>query len=127
MPMSMSAADWTRIQRRKAGLTYFTEASKAVDPPAPNVLPYGTALLIPRDVGRSKIRRTASDFTNYTASRMADFVLYSQGSGAAGENGGNTGAVKKTLTRICGCATTAFLPKVAGCAVCAAPQHVRLG
>jgi hypothetical protein len=123
----MSAADWTRIQRRKAGLTYLDEAAKAVNPPAPSVLPYGTALLMPRDVGRSKIRRTASDFTNYKASQMSDFVLYSQGSGVSGETGENTGAVKKTLTRICGCKTTALLPKVAGCAVCAAPQHVRLG
>jgi hypothetical protein len=123
----MSAADWTRMQRRKAGVTYLTEASKEVNPPAPSVLPNGTALLIPRDVGSSKIRRTAGDFTNYTASQVSDFVLYSQGSGVAGENGGNTGAVKKTLTRICGCKTTAFLPKIAGCAVCAAPQHVRLG
>ena len=123
----MSAADWTRIQRRKAGLTYITEAAKAVDPPAPSVLPYGAALLMPRDVGRSKIRRTAGDYTNYIASQTADFVLYSQGSGVVGENGGNTGAVKKTLTRICGCKTTALLPKIAGCSVCAAPQHVRLG
>jgi len=124
--MSMSAADWTRIQRRKAGLTYIDEAAKAVNPPAPNVVPYSSALLIPRDVGRSKIRRTASDFTNYTASRVSDFILYSQGSGVPNENGANTGARKMTLTRICGCKTTALGPKVAGCKVCTVNQHVRL-
>jgi hypothetical protein len=122
----MSAADWTRNQRRKAGLTYLTDAAKEVNPPAPSVRLYGTALLIPRDVGSSKIRRTASDFTNYTASRMSDFILYSQGSGVPNENGANTGARKMTLTRICGCKTTAFGPKVTGCTVCSVAQNVRI-
>lgn len=80
MPMSMSAADWTRMQRRKAGNTYVLKAqnSKEVSPTAPRVLPYGAALLIPRDVGGPKTVRPASDFTNYKASQVSDFVLYSQ-------------------------------------------------
>ena len=76
----MSAADWTRLQVRKAGNTYVLKAqnSKEVNPTAPTVLPYGAALLIPRDVGGPKTVRPASDFTNYTASQVSDFVLYSQ-------------------------------------------------
>ena len=129
MPMSLSAADWTRNQRRKAGNSYVANAQKSPDvlQIAPNVGPYGRALGLPRAVGGSKTRRTAEEFTNYVASQRADFVLYSQGSGVANETGGTTGAMKRTLTRVCSCTTTALLPKVAGCSVCAAPQHARLG
>jgi len=68
--MSMSAADWTRSQRRRAGLRYASEAAKEVAPTAPGRIPAGTALLIPRDVGGSKIRRTASDYTNSLAATV---------------------------------------------------------
>jgi len=116
--MSMSAADWTRLQRRKAGNTYVVDATNAreLNPTAPSVLPYGTALLIPRDVGGPKTRRAASDYTNYVDSQRADFILRSQGSGVTNENGGNTGAAKMMLNRICsgvtGCAPTVLRPKI---------------
>ena len=128
----MSAADWTRMQRRKAGNTYVLDATKAreVAPPAPNVLPAGTALLDPRDVGGPKTRRTAEEYTNYVASQRSDFVLMSQGSNAPNENGLNTGAVKRTLTRICpgpaGCAPTVLPVKVTGSLVGTTGQHLRL-
>jgi hypothetical protein len=133
MPMSMSAADWTRMQRRKAGSQYMTEASKAVNPTAAARNPYGEALLIPTEVGRSRIRRTASDYTNYVASNLADYVLKSQGTGRAGENGTNTGAAKLTVNMInrgtgCACSTTLgiTLPKTGTCSKCAVTQHVRI-
>lgn len=125
MPMSLSAADWTRLQRREAGNRYVVDATKAreVDPNAPRVLPSGTALLMPRDVGGSKTRRSVEDYTNYIASQRDDFILRSQGNGLSTENGNNTGAAKLTLNRICngtnGCAPTVLSPKIV-------PGQVRL-
>lgn len=132
--MSLSAADWTRMQRRKAGYQYMTEAQKAVNPPAAPRNPYGEALLIPTEVGRSRTRRTAGDYTNYVASNLSDYVLKSQGTGRAGENGSNTGAAKMTVLMVnrgpgCGCTTTLgiTLPKTGTCNKCAGgAQHLRL-
>jgi hypothetical protein len=107
--MSMSAADWTRIQRRKAGLRYATEATKEVDPTPAQTRPYGTALLIPRDVGGSKIRRTASDYTNSVDARVTDYFFKSQG-----ENG----STKFMITRLCKCEITQMEPKTGLCASC---------
>jgi len=120
------------MQRRKAGNTYVLDATKAreVNPTAPNVLPAGTALLDPRDVGGPKTRRTAEEYTNYVASRRTDYILYSQGSNGPRDTGLNTGAVKKTLTRICdsgsGCAPTVLPVKLTGSLVGTAAQHLRL-
>lgn len=131
--MSLSAADWTRMQRRKAGYQYMTEASKATVPPAAARNPYGEALLIPTEVGRSRIRRTAGDYTNYIASNLSDYVLKSQGTGRLGENGTNTGAAKLTVKMVnrgpgCGCTTTLgiTLPKTGTCSKCGITQHVRI-
>lgn len=131
--MSLSAADWTRLQRRKAGNTYVVDATKAreVNPNAPSVLPNGVALLIPRDIGGPKTRRAASDYTNYVDSQRADFSLFSQGSGVTNENGNNTGAAKRMLTRICsganGCVPTVLNPKIVpGQVRVAGTQRLRL-
>lgn len=125
MPMSLSAADWTRLQRRKAGNTYIVNAMNAreLNPTAPRVLPNGTALLMPRDVGGPKTRRSVEDYTNYVASQRDDYILMSQGNGLATENGLNTGAARLMLNRICpgvnGCAPTVLNPKIV-------PGQVRL-
>ena len=109
--MSMSAADWTRIQRRRAGVRYAVEATKEVAPTMPEARPYGTALLIPRDVGGSKFRRTASDYTNSVDARVTDYFFKSQGVG----NNVNT---KFMRTRLCTCATAEMQPKTGLCVAC---------
>ena len=131
MPMSLSAADWTRLQRRKAGNTYVVNVidvvkginARELNPTPPNVLPNGTALLMPRDVGGPKTRRAASDYTNYVDSQRADFVLKSQGSGLAAQNGNNNGVARLMLNRICsgenGCVPTVLSPRIV-------PGQVRL-
>jgi hypothetical protein len=128
MPMSMSAADWTTLKRRKAGTKYLTDATREVAPPMINQRPYGEALLISADVGGSKIRRTAGDFTNYVASQDADFVLISQGNGRAAENTLNNNYRAQKVTRICSCSNSLniVLPKTGICSKCAVPQHVRI-
>jgi hypothetical protein len=116
--MSMSAADWTRIQRRRAGTRYAEmvmttngnpPTNRDINPTAPETRPYGTALLIPRDVGGSKIRRPASDYTNSVDARVSDFFLKSQR-----ENG----STKFMLTRLCSCVTAEMDPKTGLCVAC---------
>ena len=131
--MSMSAADWTRMQRRKAGINYMTDATRELNPPMPQQLPYGKALLIPSSVGGSRIRRTGSDYTNYVASNLADYVLKSSGTGRVGETLENTGAAKLAVRMIgrgagCSCTTTLgiTLPKTGICSTCGVAQHVRI-
>lgn len=141
MPMSMSAADWTRMKRRTGGMNYDRTAGfgpantnfpkdEDINPPAFNQSRYGAALLIPSNVGGSKIRRPASEFTNFAAAQVTDYVLKSQGQGGPNENGLNTGTAKLTVTRLAscrGCASLGItLPKVSVCNKCAAAQHIRL-
>ena len=131
--MSMSAADWTRMQRRKAGINYMSDATRELNPPMPQQLPYGKALLIPSSVGGSRIRRTASDYTNFVSSSLADYVLKSTGSGRVGETIENTGAAKLRVVMAgrgagCSCTTTLNinLPKTGICSTCGVAQHVRI-
>lgn len=120
------------MQRRKAGNSYVVRAenSPEVIEVAPRAVSAGAALLIPRDVGAPKTRRTAEEYTNYAASRSTDFILSSQGSQAPGENGLNTGAVKKTLTRVCrgttGCVPAILPVKIPGSLVGTTRQRLRL-
>jgi len=141
MPMSMSASDWTRMQRRIGGMNYDRTVGIApatnnfpkdedINPPAFNRSQYGVALLIPADVGGSKIRRPASEFTNFTAARVADYVLKSQGQKGTNENAQNTGTAKLTVTRLAacrGCENLGItLPKVGICNKCDLAQRSRL-
>lgn len=127
--MSMSAADWTRMQRRKGGTTYgptvmriggTAPTNKDVSPVNPGELPAGKALLIPYDgAGKPKTLRPASDWTNYVASGLSDYVLKSQGSGRAGETGLNNNYTTQKVNRICSCTSVITLPKVGVCTKCA--------
>jgi len=118
--MSMSAADWTRIQRRRAGTRYAEmvmttngnpPTNRDINPTAPLTQPYGTALLIPRDVGGSKFRRTASDYTNSVDARVTDYYMKSQGSG-------NNAYTRFMITRLCSCTITQMDAKTGLCASC---------
>jgi hypothetical protein len=116
--MSMSAADWTRIQRRRAGVRYASEAAKEVAPTAPERIPAGTALLIPRDVGGSKFRRTASDYTNSVDARVTDYYMKTQGSGRVDENAGNNAYTRFVIRRLCNCTITNMDTKTGLCPSC---------
>ena len=97
--MSMSASDWTRMQRRKAGTQYAAMTMSSVSGGnyvaptnqdtngiGPTQKPYGNGVLISRDVGSLKTARPASDWTNYVASQVADYTLKSSGTGRANED-----------------------------------------
>jgi hypothetical protein len=140
MPMSMSAADYTRMLRRKGGMNLdytvggATDATgnfpkdKDVSPTMFPQKPYdGGDLRVRSVVGTSKTRRPASDWTNYLGARNADYVLKSQGGGSANETSQNTGAVKFKLVQVAACRCTTLpsitLPKYAGCMKCNPAQH----
>ena len=93
--------------------------------------PYGGDQLIKPVVGTSKIRRPASDWTNYLGARTADYVLKSQGGQSTNENVDNTGAVKFKVVQIAACRCTTLpvinkLPKYAGCVKCNPAQHLSM-
>lgn len=126
------------MQRRIGGMNYdrtvgiatATESfpkDEDINPPSFN---RSKALLIPADVGGSKIRRPASEFTNFTAARVADYVLKSQGQGSSRETADNTGSAKLTVRRLAacrGCASLGItLPKVGICNKCNLAQRSRL-
>lgn len=75
----LSAGDWIRLQRLRGARNF--EADKPGDITGTVVMPqtiYSPAMLIPRDVGTSRIRRPASFYTDFRASQTADFVTQKQ-------------------------------------------------
>lgn len=122
-----SAGDWTTFLKRKAGVQHgktvvfadgVAPTNRDISPVAPGQSPYGAALLLPRDVGGSRIRRTASDYTNYVASRFAERTLGAQGTRRAGENADNTGARTEFRIRVCDCTQESMSAKSVVCAKC---------
>lgn len=107
--MSMSGADWTRIKRQRGGLNYLSDAPLMAVPPA---TPSAKHSSLPRDVGASKIRFTASDYTNYVASISTDYVLQAS-------TGVQTNGTQRLVTRLCNCTTSVLAPKVGVCTKCA--------
>lgn len=135
--MSMSAADWTRLQRQRGGRSYgptvmsiggVAATNKDVAPTNAPQWPAGKALLIPYDgAGTPKTLRPASDWTNYIASGLADYVVESQGTGRAGETGLNNNYTKLVVNRICSCTSVITLPKTGICSRCAGTrQHLSM-
>ena len=61
-------------------------------------LPYNPSMLIKAVVGTGKIRRPASNWTDYVASQKGDFVTNSQNTGA---DGTAQPGVTQTLTKLC--------------------------
>lgn len=118
----LSAGDWIRLQRLRGARNF--EADKPSDITNPVVMPrtvYSKAMLIPRDVGTSKIRRPASSWTDYKASQTADFVLQKQTA--------TTGTSQTlTQTKLCSCTSASLvMPRLTGCKVCSTtPVHNRI-
>jgi hypothetical protein len=141
--MSMSAADWTRLQRQKAGTQYARTVmvtapngvraeptNKDIAPvmPPAGPSPSPKSVLIPCSLaGKPKTLRPASDWTNYAASQVTDYVLNSGGTGRAGETFENQNYTRMRVTRLCSCVTTVLNPKRTSCDACAIGQHMRLG
>jgi hypothetical protein len=128
----LSAGDWIRIQRLRGAKAYYASSQTTLansvvgsneDITNPVAMPrtiYSPAMLIPRDVGTSRIRRPASFWTDFRASQTADFITQKQTS---------TSGPAKTLTdtRLCDCSKTTLTTRRTGCKVCSkTPVHKRI-
>lgn len=121
----LSAGDWVRLKRLRGAKTYnsvnlATNKDIYVQPANQIVVDSNSAINVFRVVGTSKIRRTASNWTDYRASQTADFVLTSQAATTSP-------SVTNTVTKICDCATPSYSVKKLGiCTKCNVFTHVRI-
>ena len=121
----MSASDWTRMQRLRGAKTYQTvnlNTNKDIAPTQFNqfeIHNYSAINVFPV-VGTSKIRRTASNWTDYLASQTADYITYAQAA--------TTGtSITRTQTKLCNCTTTTLNTKQGICTNCnGTTTHVRI-
>lgn len=131
----MSASDWIRIKRlqgaRSNGKSYSANGvsvdgvlttNKDIAPtqnPQNEVHNINGAINVFPVVGTSKIRRPASNWTDFVASQTADYILRSQAA--------TTGtSVKNTLTKLCNCVSTTLSTKNGICTKCNQTTHVRI-
>lgn len=133
----LSAGDWIRLQRLRgarangysnaftSGVLTSTSAifNKDVVPPQPDQVPINNtngAIYVYPVVGTSKIRRAASNWTDYVASQTADYILSSQAA--------TTGtSVKNVQTKLCNCVEPTVLATKKGiCTKCNQTTHVRI-
>ena len=112
----LSAGDWVRLQRLRGAKAYATSVASNKDIAAPPAgqLPYTPSSLIKPVVGSSRIRRTASNWTDHIASQTADFVT-------SRSNGLNGNVL--TRTKLCDCTSATLNTKVVNCTKCAVYIH----
>jgi len=131
----LSAGDWVRLQRlRAARANGYSNASTSgvltrsspifnkdvVPPPSSQIeIHNNSAINAFPVVGTSKIRRTASSWTDYVASQSADYVLRSQ-------NALHGTSVKRTLVKLCSCTSSTVVTKTGICTQCNQTTHVRI-
>lgn len=130
----LSAGDWVRLKRltgaRSNGYSngttdgVLTESSpifnKDVNPTVIPQLPYSLPIHSYKVVGTSKIRRTASAWTDYRASQTADYVLpyvFAPSSPPP---------PKLATIKVCDCSATPLFVKNTQCTKCVVPTHVRI-
>lgn len=100
--LKMDAGDWIRIKRLGGAKTMFsnnTPVSKDITNPPPRLETPAGARHVYTEFGTSKIRRPASNYTDYKASQVADYVLQT----SAGTYGTEQSL---TATRVCACNIT---------------------
>jgi hypothetical protein len=123
----LSAGDWIRLKRLRGATTYksvnLTTNKDISSIKTPEVLIHNMnpAIKVFDTVGTSKIRRTASNWTDFIASQTADFVLTSQTSLTSP-------SVTNTVTKLCSCAAPPYSVKKANgvCVKCNVTTHVRI-
>jgi hypothetical protein len=114
----LSAADWTRLKRLGGAKTYATVIATNEDTRIPTVpqTPHSVPMLIPRQTGASRIRRTNGQWLDYKASQVADFIVSKTTSL-------NTNAKNLQLTRLCNCTTVTLNVDRTGCKKCGVYTH----
>jgi hypothetical protein len=133
----LSAADWTRLKRLRGarqngysngstdGLLTSTSPiyNKDISPVTPGQFVPGlnSAINVFRTSGTSKIRRTASSWTDYRASQTADYVVPYVWQNVSPSSSSNLAFIK-----LCDCSTNLLEVKNAGCTKCNQTTHVRI-
>ena len=103
----LSAGDITRLKRLRGARTFKTDVTTN---PAPRT-EVETGRRVHTEVGGSKIRRPASNFTDYIASQTVDYVLE--------KPAGSCGAGKAlTVHKICTCDTSSAIKHNGLCRRC---------
>lgn len=121
----LSAGDWVRLKRLQGAKTYQSvnlNTNKDIAPTnAPSFLVHNNSAINVFDVvGTSKIRRTASNWTDYIASQTADFVLSSQAATTSP-------SVINSVTKLCSCSAPTYSVNKGGiCTKCNLTTHVRI-
>jgi hypothetical protein len=110
-PRRMDAGDWIRL-KRIGGMKYFNYNTTVTNPsstPSIRLEPSGSRRVY-TEFGNSNVRMPASVFTDFKASRTADYILES----GTPENN------FKTLsgTRLCSCSLTSNPNKQGNCPTC---------
>jgi hypothetical protein len=102
----LSAGDWVRLKRLNGARTFTTDVTTNPEPH----IEVNSARRVYTEFGTSKIRRPASNWTEFVASQTADYVLETP-SGSCG--------VGKALTvhKVCTCKTTSAI-KHTVCMIC---------
>jgi len=127
MPMSLSASDWTRIQKLKSVRGYANEiaAKKDVLNRVSQDVPFSSTLLnsSSRVVGSSKTRRESSKYTDYVASQKQSYVVQNEQSSRGNATTG-FGIQNSIVLLGCNCGTitgqnkNVLLTKSTGCVKC---------
>lgn len=112
----LSAGDWTRLQRLRQATTYLNTIQTNEDviaiPNTKGIHPHSSrSTLAFNGQGISKIRRPASNWTDYTAFKTGDFVISSVTSTSGT-------SMKNIVTKLCDCSSTTLLTKVGKCSKC---------
>ena len=131
----LSAGDWIRLQRLRGARSngYSNSSTSGVLTPTSSIynkdisptqasqieIHNNSAINVFPVVGTSKIRRPASNWTDYIASQTADFVLSS-------EANANGTSIKNTVTKLCSCTSTTLSTKIGICTKCNQTTHVRI-
>lgn len=129
-PRRMDAGDWIRLKRLNGarGNMYvvYGPVSPAPTPlltgitnPEPRLETRDGARHVYTEFGTSKIRRPASNYTDFKASQTADYVLESNG--LSGELGGLSAKKVLTAKKVCTCDAQPNPVKHTG--LCAACQY----
>jgi hypothetical protein len=78
-PRRMDAGDWIRLKRLGGAKYYQTDKPNDIINPPPRLETRDGARHVYTEFGTSKIRRPASNYTDFKASQTADYILESVG------------------------------------------------
>ena len=114
----LSAGDWIRLQRLRGAQNFQADKPSDITNPPPRSQPE-SGRRVYTEFGTSKIRRPASNWTEYKAAQTADYVLESTDSTLI--------ARSLTINKICNCDTSSAIKHNGLCITCSNDKVVNKG